>query len=149
MAFNGILGLGITTATNPNPNTLSVINPFTDPFISVDNPNPAWPGQGTKALLYTWKPTLYVPQKKPIAIAAFAQDGDDINFELGLWLYVRLAEGWAPLVNNGIISIAGRGVAYIDAPDEDTAIGIELISIDHDTNDAVDVYYDKSVARDI
>lgn len=147
MALTNTLGATLTTSTNPDPNTLSTVAPY------------------TLANAYKFPPTIataWTTQDKPGLMPLGSRDGSgDINiklhfvpstagadFTIKVWMFNPALQKWGIPSDNGSVSYTSVGtngvIDYINATGEDM-IFLEIDALA--TATSLTIYYDPSNAE--
>ncbi len=133
----GVLVSAGTATTNPNPNTLTTISPFSSGTFS-RTISAAWKTQAKPALFFQGNLSETRNYKVPIA---FVPSVSTASYTATMWKFVRKANVWVVPKDYSSFSFTGAVSTYIENPDED-AVFIQLSGI---SSGNVAVYYDDSL----
>lgn len=144
--FAGTLGTGLSATTNPDPNTLGVVNPFTNPYTGKNGIIQTWLTQSAtngKALF----PKCVVDPSgggdPPIRFACVPSAGASTTYTLKIWFYLRTANTWVTPAINPTYSYTGNAVDIIDNPGGNPI----YLEIDAISSGTLSIYYDNDLAE--
>lgn len=143
MPLTGTLGTGLDATSNPDPNTLGTVRPYT---VATSRTAPPWTIES--AWTTQAKPALFPMGvrdgggDRPIKVHFVPSAGSGTTYTATVWFYNAITNTWAKPNNTPSVNYTGSTIDYINNTGED-AIFIQLSSISAGT---ISIYFDSSVA---
>jgi hypothetical protein len=134
--LTGLLGTGLNTSSNPDPNTLATKNPYPSPFINPMSVSSAWTTQAKKALF-----PLGIDDSA-IKLHFVPSGGASIVYTVVVWVYNKLSNSWTQPAVFASNTYTGEKLDYLENPGNDP-IFLQISSISSGT---LSVYFDSSLA---
>jgi hypothetical protein len=123
-------------ASNKNPNSMPVKNPYTDPFSGRNAISPDWTSQKTPALFLA-SPERYIP------VHFIADGGPAVGFTVRLWVYNRKANVWINPQDDGVLQFNSGAATIIQNLTD--PVYAEIVSVTD--GGTVSAYYDGMYAN--
>lgn len=115
--FDGVYGVGLDAASNPNPNTLGVVSPYPSPIINIVTPSAAWVAQGRLALVPKGVAEADEDSRNQRYWLGFdPQGGAAITYDVDIWVFNRTTGTWMQPVTAASGSFTGPAMDYIELP---------------------------------
>lgn len=138
--FEGTLGTGLTTTSNPIPNTLSTPNPYPTPFVDPSTTSTAWTTQAVKMLLPLGVTDF--GHVIPIKLYFKPSGGSAITYTICTYVYNKTASQWGKFANGGCVDYTGPIVEYVNNPGHNPL----FFAITALSSGTMSIYYDKYTA---